>query len=381
MKMRARLAPLTVAIAVALACAPARAASVSIGPEGAAVTDILVDPNDPNVVDPKLVAAGTFDGPIMSRYGTSDVWTIEEAWSQIYTEFVSSLGIGSGNAGSLDSDIAYLVTALNRVYRTGAQGYELLPNGWGTGFVFEVVPDPVVPGVVYLAADGEIYRSTNRGDHWLMANSGLTESVSTMAIDTNDTNRLFAGGLFGVHKSTGGDQWSAANSGLAAIHRRNRSPIDGFINPLGWSIDRARRAWYRQVDRPRSHQRRIRPAPQPVERARVNLTRWLQRSLRAPAEQNRELVRISWTITTWFRCRFAIARTTMKRLSRSEGSVGPHGGQSHRLTSRLERRSHGMMPEHYVFHGVDGSSKCSCEGHARQTNDSKNHPTMRGYYS
>ncbi len=77
--------------------------------------------------------------------------------------------------------------------------------------------DPASPQTLYAAAgQAGVFKSTNGGQQWRAANSGLTNtSVSALAIDPVDPRTLYAGTAGGVFKSTnGGETWSAANNGL-----------------------------------------------------------------------------------------------------------------------------------------------------------------------
>jgi photosystem II stability/assembly factor-like uncharacterized protein len=86
-----------------------------------------------------------------------------------------------------------------------------------------VVLDPRNSGVLY-GLSGGVYKSTDGGITWIAVNSGLPASqsnssyypVTSLTIDPQDNNTLYAGTSAGLYKSTdGGTTWRRANSGLA----------------------------------------------------------------------------------------------------------------------------------------------------------------------
>lgn len=69
-----------------------------------------------------------------------------------------------------------------------------------------------------------ISKSTNGGDSWSTSNLGSVYSVSDLAIDTLNNQRIYAGTQGGMYKSVdGGSTWTSANSGL---------PISVYIRSL-----------------------------------------------------------------------------------------------------------------------------------------------------
>jgi photosystem II stability/assembly factor-like uncharacterized protein len=70
-------------------------------------------------------------------------------------------------------------------------------------------------GDIFAGTNDNVYRSTNNGDNWFRANTGLTNSqVYALAIDQN--NRLYAGtyggGMF--TSTNNGANWREINTGL-----------------------------------------------------------------------------------------------------------------------------------------------------------------------
>src|SRR5438105_5467047 len=85
------------------------------------------------------------------------------------------------------------------------------------GAIAALAIDPMTPGVLYAAAGGGVFKSTNGGASWSAVNTGLPNSsyVSVLAIDPQTPATLYAGTYRGIFKSTdGGGSWSAVNTGL-----------------------------------------------------------------------------------------------------------------------------------------------------------------------
>jgi len=80
-----------------------------------------------------------------------------------------------------------------------------------------LIVDPVHSNTLYTGIDLEgVYKSMDGGQTWLSANVGLTNfKVRTLAIDTIDTDVVFAGTFGSAYRSTdGGNSWISINFGL-----------------------------------------------------------------------------------------------------------------------------------------------------------------------
>ena len=84
--------------------------------------------------------------------------------------------------------------------------------------VFQVVPDPSDPKVLYAATGGAgVVTSRDGGEHWATSNRGLKDLfVLSLAIDPSNPRRLYAGtstgGVFA--SANGGVTWAPLNTGL-----------------------------------------------------------------------------------------------------------------------------------------------------------------------
>jgi len=104
------------------------------------------------------------------------------------------------------------------VFRSTDRGdhWTAASTGLGNLRVDSLAIDPSTPATLYAAtAAGSVFRSTDRGDHWTGVNNGLPGSWATsLAIDPADPTNLYLGTLNGLFRSTDrGDHWTAVNAG------------------------------------------------------------------------------------------------------------------------------------------------------------------------
>ncbi len=94
----------------------------------------------------------------------------------------------------------------------------------------DIAINPQIPDIVYVAADGVIYRSLDGGDTWTAFGSeaGLTEAVNRVAVNPVNPGIVFALGETHVFKSTdGGTTWSDFSDGLPADVHPSSIAIEG----------------------------------------------------------------------------------------------------------------------------------------------------------
>jgi photosystem II stability/assembly factor-like uncharacterized protein len=107
---------------------------------------------------------------------------------------------------------------------TAARWRNLGPDG---GILYALVTDPTDPQIVYTGGIGGVFKSSDGGATWTVANRGLrpplpqgfnaqTLTVTALVLDRNHPSRLYAGLLSGgVAKSTdGGASWTHLDGGL-----------------------------------------------------------------------------------------------------------------------------------------------------------------------
>ena len=120
------------------------------------------------------------------------------------------------------------------LFQSTDSGTSWSPSNLNVSWVYTVAVDPSTPGTLYAGTQfSGVFRSTDAGGSWtaintgMPDNTGLTLSIATLAIDPTTPNTLYAGRIIaqvndvitngGVYKSTnGGDTWSVASTGLTA---------------------------------------------------------------------------------------------------------------------------------------------------------------------
>jgi photosystem II stability/assembly factor-like uncharacterized protein len=87
------------------------------------------------------------------------------------------------------------------------------------GPVYSLAIDPSNPSTLYAGGRGDVFKSTDGGEHWNPTNAGhANDYVNALAIDPLHPNTLYVGSDgSGVSKSTdGGMHWSTMNTGLTS---------------------------------------------------------------------------------------------------------------------------------------------------------------------
>lgn len=136
----------------------------------------------------------------------------------------SGLAISSGDSvTALAIDPANPSTIYSGVYRNRGSGgvfkstdrgdhWVEMSNGLTGANVIALALAPTVAPTLYAGFEtGGVYKSTDGGEHWFSANTGLTESsIASLVVDPRDPLVIFAGGNnSGVYKSIdGGAHWS-----------------------------------------------------------------------------------------------------------------------------------------------------------------------------
>ena len=99
----------------------------------------------------------------------------------------------------------------------GGESWSAASSGLTATDVYGLALDPQTPSTVYAGTNSGVFKSTNGGASWSTASSGLAASyVLALAVDPQTPSTVYAGTKdVGVFKSTNsGTTWSAANDGL-----------------------------------------------------------------------------------------------------------------------------------------------------------------------
>lgn len=185
----------------------------------------------------------------------------------------SSLGPNGGDVRRLAYDPGnpnrmYLGTSSSRLYVSDDAGRNWAPFAHlGDGFDFvldSIVIDPQKPKTMYVGAwsiernTGEIYRTTDGGNHWKALPGMDGESVRSLTMAPSDPKMLVAGTLDGVYRTTdGGDKWTLIsppnhpdikNIQSVAVDPKDTNAIYAGTWHLAWKTDDGGKNWH-QINR------------------------------------------------------------------------------------------------------------------------------------
>ncbi len=236
---------------------------VSLGPDGGYVRAMASDPTDPDVMYVAVYSypsrifkttdggsswglAGTVSGYVLSLAVDPSTPSTVYAGSGSYVHKSTNGGASwtsqyTGSSG-LPYDLAvhptnssivwgggyhymgsyYAIAALKSTSGGSSWSWiDLYPDSTGYGYtvaIDPVCPDTVYVGGYYMAAKAyvpAVFRTTDGGTSWTEAGSGLgSYYVYDLAIDPTTHTTLYAGKLYGVHKSTDcGESWASIGGG------------------------------------------------------------------------------------------------------------------------------------------------------------------------
>jgi photosystem II stability/assembly factor-like uncharacterized protein len=196
---------------------------------------LAIDPQNPNTL-----YAGTEGGVFKSGNGGTS-WYLASSGLPTQTNGPSAafLQVTLLAIDPQNPDTVYAVSALptdvdgralccsSGIFKStngGASWSDLtLPSGLSFR-VSSLVIDPQNPNTIYAARASTLFKSTDGGTSWYAVNSAI--AVSTLAIDSHSPNTLYAGTTNGLFKSRdGGENWTTVNSRLPA------SPVGLVLDP------------------------------------------------------------------------------------------------------------------------------------------------------
>src|SRR5215467_11900640 len=208
-----------------------------IGPEGALVTSLAIDPTAPLI----LYAANYDGGGIFKTTNGGGNWSSVNVG--LTNTNVTALAIDPRTpttlyAGAAGSGVFYVGTAFFDLQCLCSSGSLFKSNDGGgswsetEGFTVSILAiDPQTPTILYVATGvyrdpdcagpncvtGGLFRITDGGDKWDSSTNVLLQTIYTLAIDPSKPTNVYVGtdapGY--VFRSTdGGSSWSAFNTGL-----------------------------------------------------------------------------------------------------------------------------------------------------------------------
>ena len=228
---------------------------LSSGLTGAHTGPVAIDPTDSHIVYVVNRETG-----LMKTTNGGQVWTPVDLPLPLPYPSAGSPDIQSLAIDPVNPAILYLGTRDESfealVFKTtdGGQSWSDASSGLEETYspVASLVIDPSSPSTLYAGTGGGLFKSSNGGQSWALANSSLFD-VESVAIDPVSPAVLYAAGFDnddsrnGVLKSTnGGQDWTSAYSGLPASLISKSLAIDP-INPsvlytagFDWNASRAR---------------------------------------------------------------------------------------------------------------------------------------------
>ena len=123
--------------------------------------------------------------------------------------------------------IAFAGTTGSGVLKTTDGGASWAPAnaGLATTNVLALAIDAATPSTLYAGTDAGVFKSTDGGQSWAAANGGMDGApsivVNALAIDPSSPTTLYAGTSAGVFKTTNGAaSWTSINTGLSGLAAR-----------------------------------------------------------------------------------------------------------------------------------------------------------------
>jgi photosystem II stability/assembly factor-like uncharacterized protein len=163
-------------------------------------------------VDPKApgsLAVGLFDGAVAQTSDAGRHWDSELPICRLPVDTLAITAPATIFASASDavfgSGCSEPVDCTAKVSRDGGASFACLD---GPKDVSAFLVDPRQPTIVYAAAGDTIWKSTDGGEHFTLAASGLGTTITTLASSPAAHQTLYAGSDFGALKSIdGGAHW------------------------------------------------------------------------------------------------------------------------------------------------------------------------------
>ena len=145
-------------------------------------------------------------------------------WSPCYAASWEALGPFGATVSALaidpvNPDIVYVAGDSAGIFRSADGGGHWSRTGLAETGVKAVIADSAAPDTLYVAATSGFYVSKDAGDTWEMRNEGLARTyLHALAVDPTDSDTIYAGAWGGLFKTTvAGEQWVDIGTQLGDI--------------------------------------------------------------------------------------------------------------------------------------------------------------------
>jgi hypothetical protein len=154
------------------------------------------------------------DGGIFKSSDFGEIWQQKVYVSKIKKQTITISDVSVSNLlfNPNDSNVIYLSTTSNGIYKTLDGGETWKQTGLKTGNSASIAFDQKNPEILYTVSGGKILKSVDGGDNWqnIYIETRAGQSISSIAADFYNTNKIYASVSDGtILRSTDyGNTWS-----------------------------------------------------------------------------------------------------------------------------------------------------------------------------
>lgn len=177
---------------------------------------VLLDPSDSSTIYIED------RGNIMRSLDGGRTWSRIDPPQRTYSYQLSVSGTEPGTL--------YAVSFSGQTFKSSDKGESWVQLA-ALGLAKMLVSDPLQPGVLYAAASGGLFQSSDGGTNWRPAHRGLgTTHIFEIAVAPSNSSVLYVAGSGGISRSTdGGDTWRRLGPQLTGTLETSNGP---YIIPL-----------------------------------------------------------------------------------------------------------------------------------------------------
>jgi photosystem II stability/assembly factor-like uncharacterized protein len=199
--------------------------SASSGLASGRVTDLVIDP-----IEPQIVYTATDEGIFKSTDGAAH-------WTRLPTNqgWASAIALAPGNRQILlAATVSPGASRLTTLYRTvdGGGTWTPLTTNLPDSLIGPIAISPSDPAIVIAAEADRLFRSTDGGSNWdPVGAQEISASVIAVAFDPRDSSIAYLGTAGGgaFKSSDGGATWSPSNDGLASPYVSSLQVSQGAV--------------------------------------------------------------------------------------------------------------------------------------------------------